>query len=252
MSELKQLNVFLEKCKKIYIYGAGKVGKSLFLYLTNNTGANIVGFIVSNKFENDAYCYGKQVFQLSEIIIEEEVGVIVAIQEIPFQIRQRCFEKFEKNILFMYAQLQKELLRWQQKWLCSQYNVDQMVYALEADVKKKDPACIYLKNLQEARNIFRIYGLEDIGQFPRIREHCTLKEFQKEYGIMELINYGSHTINSDRKRNVEIYIVTSHLDNMNPDAQKQDSYKKVIQVGAEMTQIRKRCLLDNVGENISF
>lgn len=252
MSELKQLNVFLGKCKKIYIYGAGKVGKGLFLYLTNNTDVKIAGFIVSNKFENDTYCYEKQVFQLSEINIEEDVGVIVAIQQIPFQLRQRCFDKFGKNILFMYAQLQNELQEWQQKWLCNQYNVNQAIYALDADVKKKDPACIYLKNIKEARNIFRIYELEDISQFAQIREHCNLKEFQQEYGTMKLVEYGNHIITSDKKRNIEVYIVTSHLDNMNPDAQNREPYKKVIQVGTGLTGIRKRCLLDNEGDNISL
>ena len=48
---MKKLDLFCAKFEKIYIYGAGKYGRILCLYLEDQD-VNIAGFIVSGKVNN--------------------------------------------------------------------------------------------------------------------------------------------------------------------------------------------------------
>lgn len=252
MGELKQLDNFCDRCSSIFIYGTGKTGNNVYSYLNIRDNSKVAGFIVSDGFAGSVSGVEKEVFCLSEVVPEMQTGVIVAIQNIPFNVKQKCFEIFGHNILFMYSELQSELQDWKQKWLSRRFNDHQKDYILETEETGRDPACIYLKNIFMERNIFRIYELEDQKQFQSIRNNCNLEEFRKEYGELKLVAYNGGQSCYDEKRNVEIYIVTSHLDHMNPALQKENVYRRVIQVGAELTSVRKNCFADNLGNHISL
>lgn len=248
-NRIDHLNLFTQKCKKIYIYGAGMVGQKLYRYLTYNKITDIAGFIVSEKDKNAEKCCGKNIYQLSEISLGENAGVVVAIKQIPFSLKQICMDKFLRNVFFVYAEIVYELNQWEKQYLCGKYQETGQMYSLNIE-ENKDPSCIYLKNT-DGRDLFRIYGLKDIQQFSQLNCYCNLEEFQKEYGTFKLIDYDNMAEMDVLKSNVDIYVITSHLDNMNIYGQQMEPYRKMLQVGADLTKIRKGCLLDNVGDNIS-
>lgn len=64
-SELKDENIKLMKAEKIYIYGAGLVGRITYLRLKNQY--KIEGFVVSNIKENEDKLYGIGVYEISQI-----------------------------------------------------------------------------------------------------------------------------------------------------------------------------------------
>lgn len=69
---------FFEKNKKVYIYGAGVVGKSCFTML-ENLGKKAEAFLVSNVSENLNEVQGLPVYSLSQIEINKDDGIIVAV-----------------------------------------------------------------------------------------------------------------------------------------------------------------------------
>ena len=71
---------FCERFKGIYIYGGGEIGYACLLYLQTK-GINVQGFIVSYN-KTDDYYVGKKVNTLSEMEVEPDIGVVIALSKI--------------------------------------------------------------------------------------------------------------------------------------------------------------------------
>ena len=91
-----KLDVFCQRYRKIYIYGAGKYGSRMERYL-KHCGYDIKGFIVSQK-SNEA----KDVVTMKEINIDRETGIIVALgRENTKQVMKSLISRIEPEQLFV-------------------------------------------------------------------------------------------------------------------------------------------------------
>jgi hypothetical protein len=70
---------FIKKHKDIYIYGAGLVCQKLILFLREED-IHISGIIVSNKSNNKGSLMGLKIYELSDITITKEVGIIIGVK----------------------------------------------------------------------------------------------------------------------------------------------------------------------------
>lgn len=249
MKEFEVLNGFLKKCNAIYIYGCGKYGRILYSYLHECFKEVICGFIVSKKAAVDMMYCGQNVFEIDEIFVEDGAGVIVAMQQIPFEVKQNCYAHFSDNILFLYPDLIDELNKWMWKYYCKCYKKYDSEYELSVSVMNPDPSCIY--KLKNNRQLFRNYDLQTEEELYEISNLCTIKAFENQYGDMRFL-YDLPIVSKEKESvNIGLYVMTSHLDSMIPQKDLLESYEIALQVGAELTSIRKECLLDCEGEHIS-
>lgn len=249
MREFEVLDEFLDKCKNIYIYGCGKYGRIVGTYI-RKTYRNInYKFVVSKKSSVNMNFLGVDVHEIDDVTVEQEDGIIVAMQNIPFSVKEKCFGHFKENIFFLYSDIIKEFDKWMRSYLCNAYEHLKLDYRLSISVKKQDPSCIYVVN-KDNKPFFRIYDLDDDG-FDKVSILCTEKKFENEYGQMKFLNDITIFSNVEKKADVSIYIMTSHLDNMDPIKEQLKPFEKILQVGSVLTNKKKKCLQDCIGENIS-
>lgn len=71
---------FVKNFRKIYIYGAGVYGKRCFIIL-NSSMINIDGYIVTKKDNNFTKLNGLPVIEFSDISLDDETGIVVAVNE---------------------------------------------------------------------------------------------------------------------------------------------------------------------------
>lgn len=92
---------FAQKYSKIYVYGAGKYGEKCLDYLEENN-INVDGVVVSNgmKFEN--YFHQYKIYEISELKIEDDIGIIVALNKKNSEVVKRLIKinGFENIIEF--------------------------------------------------------------------------------------------------------------------------------------------------------
>lgn len=87
---------FCCRFRKIYIYGAGEYGHHCLYYLKQN-GIEFLGFVVSDgrKAEN---AVNEKVYELSEISLKDDEGIIIAVGRDFEEIEQGIKEKGIKNV----------------------------------------------------------------------------------------------------------------------------------------------------------
>lgn len=86
--ELKGLNepAEVEKCKKIIIYGAGKVGRTvIFPYLDKTDEYDMICFAVSDKRNNSEQILGFPVYGIEELTAYKEEAVVIIGVSYPYQ-----------------------------------------------------------------------------------------------------------------------------------------------------------------------
>lgn len=94
---LYKMEKFLQKYKKIYIFGKGKYGIAISNYLTIRNML-IVKFILSKKDS----LIDEDVIELSEFVNEKEIGIVVALkQEYTMQVLEKLLEKVSMEQLFL-------------------------------------------------------------------------------------------------------------------------------------------------------
>lgn len=251
MRELKNFIAFAERCDCLYIYGAGNIGKIVYLYLRRGTDIPIAGFLVSSKSQKEQEYMGLCVWEPHEVKPSPGAGVIVAMQQIPFSVKSICLHLFQKNILFMYGGLETELRKNQIQWICEESRKAENSFILEHHLGQTDPAAFLYKDLHSGEYLFRVYLMEDTNQLSLVRDYCNLVEFESEYGKLKLVQMLEETSCEGIDGTVEIYVATSHLDHADANRICGLEYRKLLQVGAELTELRKGCLTDDVGETIS-
>lgn len=78
MRGITQISDFCEGCKSIYIYGAGDFAQRIYNVL-KNMPINIRAFVVKNKSINPSIYCGLPVIEISEMDIEDDIGVIIGL-----------------------------------------------------------------------------------------------------------------------------------------------------------------------------
>lgn len=71
---------FCRKHRRLFLYGTGWAGRSLFQYLSEEK-IGIEAFCVSDGHKKEKIIYGKEVYELSEIAFEECDGIILGVSE---------------------------------------------------------------------------------------------------------------------------------------------------------------------------
>lgn len=74
-----RMDLFLQNHKKIYIFGAGLVSRRLIYFLIEEN-IHISGVIVSKKNKNPGFFMGIKVYELSEISLTTESGIIIGVK----------------------------------------------------------------------------------------------------------------------------------------------------------------------------
>lgn len=93
------------ECNKIYIYGAGQIGKKIWAYLKKiNVDYKVQGFIVSELKNNMDQIDNKKVYELSELQDQEskKALIIVALHKrYQFEVTLKLHKELYKNILLI-------------------------------------------------------------------------------------------------------------------------------------------------------
>lgn len=244
MHELEILNQYIIQNDEIYVYGAGLVGQLVQDYIDDFSNEKFKGYIVTNKKPND----NAQIYEPNEIAGKNNIGIIVAMKEIPYSVKQITFELTDRNILFMNLRLKGELELYRKEKLIAEYNLGAANGKLFFN-NLYDPSSVIL---EKDKWKFRVYCLLNMSQMEVVKKYCNIEQLEREYG-RTLCNKNTYRIVKPVPEKVSFrsYIVTSELDNMNVDSVN-DQFHSVIQVGTDMSKILKNCIHDNSGDNISY
>lgn len=72
---------FLHKFKKVFIYGTGNWGKYVYEKYFSERPASFAGFVVSDGHRKGAEIGGYPVYELSELNLDHDIGLIIAVKE---------------------------------------------------------------------------------------------------------------------------------------------------------------------------
>ncbi len=229
-----------EQEERIYLYGAGKVGREVLLYLTKQN-IEITGFLVSKKTDEKLTVNGIEILSIDDKrIFRERSLVIVSMTD------SNALELIDSDNLFGFKKvifLNNRIIGYIKKQniigACAEG------YTLSGKENKLEAKMLVLKD-KNNNKIFRV--MEDFGQgsYEVIKEKCTCEQYNEEYGKLNLYkDIKKETI--DEK--FVVYVATSHLDKLEKDSLK--NYEKALQVGCALTEVRKGYICDDSGENIS-
>ena len=89
---------FFLKNKKVYLYGAGKIGKRLLAWC-NDWKLSVAGFVISDNQELSVVAEGVNVYKLNELTLSDETGIIIAVtpkfvKEIEEDLKKKNFSNY--------------------------------------------------------------------------------------------------------------------------------------------------------------
>lgn len=238
----------------IYLYGAGSVGKRC-AYFCWKRNIEIKGFVVSNRDENPFEIDKKPVRTLEEWedagIKPEQMNIVAALAGGSV----RWIDEFLgrprfKSIVFISDKLMENL---KILALIDRYEDIQNVYYINHVYPRSEVRQGTLIEKASGLPICRVSQSEGMQLLDSLVKNAVRENIEKEFGKVENLPYVKHTGLSKeivQKEKVEIYIATSHLDKTTAATLNPKGYIP-IQCGAALTDIRKGCLTDNTGENIS-
>lgn len=239
MNQIKLLDSYLDKISGVYIYGEGLVGHRYFEYICHNATGKIKGFLVSDNKKGEYE--GINIYCIDEVQPTRHDGVIVAMEKIPFAVKQKCFELFDENIFFNMPNMKDELL----KWFADQYNYSTKEFKLNI-CSKCEPSSLIWGN--DKGNLFRIYKLDSRKKLDTLNASL-IQQFEMEYGVLKRVDNENEQLKLKKK--IELYVVTTDLDQMNVEREMSDAIRYPIQAGRTLTKERKKCIGDDTGDNIS-
>lgn len=74
----KELRQYIKNNQKIYLWGAGIIGRSIKKYI-NRMGYSLDGFLVTSKINTSSSCEGIPIFTLNEIEDKYNIGIILSV-----------------------------------------------------------------------------------------------------------------------------------------------------------------------------
>lgn len=252
MDGLDELVLQLAGKRNIALYGAGIVGKGLGRYLLEK-GIRPSCFLVTAKKDDEAEVLGLPIYSLEEvdkgIVAESELNLVIAVSPVKVkqagEIKNNCFNRDFAGIYCVT------------KEMCSQLADIEMEKLLNCQfegccIKKKqeDRDFPILCEMETNLPLFRVMGIQGVEHIEKIKQFCTKAEYEKLFGELHILSGTEYETDIQGKRNVAVYVVSSHRDKMGVEDVDQQ-YELPIQVGAVDTDIRKCVITDDTGDNIS-
>jgi hypothetical protein len=250
MDTVKELAGYLSDRENIYLYGAGKYAKRVRAQLQQR-GISINGYIVTERGNNPDNIDGKKIWTVRQILDStmdvRKLTVVVTIKGTPRQLMDDLLDCGLHNMLFPSAKFYQDLaLREAQ----NEYALMQDVYELDMDYPDIEESQAAVIDRKGGRALFRVAKYSG-NLAPSLASYCTRESFEEQYGRLELLPHGNAIGLSDGYSNkVEMYVATSHVDQSKSDCPQAGGYIP-IQVGAALTNVRKGCITDAAGDNIS-
>ena len=253
MDRIVELIDYLQEKENIYLYGAGTFSQRLKLCLEQK-GIEIQGYIVTEMGNNHISLNGKKVWSLLRLkqlrVDISSWHIVVAISGKCMDIKQICGNLGFKSIVFLNTNFWSELHLWE---LQKAYNELQDEYRLEIGHDKFEKGMGIIFDNRNENPLFRVVRYANTDLAKELKEYCTLRRFEQQFGVLKILpgrDFGGISLNNALKAEVELYVATSHLDNMKASERRIGGLLP-IQVGAELSSVRKGCQTDNVGDNIS-
>lgn len=250
---LQQFLAYLREKDNLYIYGAGQIAKRVLFFCRWNN-VPVAGIIVSDITKNPDNIDGIGVTDLQSL--EEKktdltrLNVVIAFNGSTAQIFDALFELGVTSLYILSVQLKKDLLdyklshclhAWKENLIvdlvCPHVEIKHAILAFR-DTKEPFCRCEY-KELDLCTN--------------EIMDHCRFDVFEQEFGTFHRISAGNiPEIREEfaKQNGIESYVVTSHLDKYGVSDIQRGGFIP-IQVGAALTSVRKGCLTDDTGMEIS-
>lgn len=250
----KELITYLQEKENIYLFGAGKRAERC-LYYCGKSGIRVDGLLVSKREENPLEKDGKPVLALDELkdksMATEELNVIVTLAGgMKKWLGTFCEMPRFKSILFISDKLWGEISLSELKY---QFEDKQDKYQLAIEYPKVESGQGFLIERESGQVIMRMPLHARLQMLQPLLVFGTREEFEREFGPLSILPCVKNTGIEEsiaREEKLEIYVVTSHLDKAKAEDIQPGGYLP-IQVGAALTEVRKGCITDDTGDNIS-
>lgn len=248
VTPLDQMWHIINRYNSVVVYGAGSFAKRLVLYLLNR-GVRVISCVVSEMDSNTTSVFGVPVFSFSEWKRKDDDSLIVlAVLRETYSLMDSLFKMDTKRVLILNRRHYNDLIEWER----NEYFVSREVNGLKCRILPYSEKCMHtMVSTIDNKPIFRVLSLNVDNE--RYLDKCSIAQFEIEYGkynpddkLPELIN----ATKSTQCCTIERYIITSHMDSMRID-QAPESFNIMLQVGASLTDVRKGCITDDTGDNIS-
>ena len=251
--EINNLLKYIEDKQNVYLYGAGKFSREI-IALCHRNEIEIKGILVSDSSQNPIEMMGVRVIGLNEVgnIDAYKINLIVAITGNLLEIKNALITYDFESVYYLPGNLYRIIQRWN---ALETYEEKTGQYYLEQKNNYIEPNNTIICEKDTAKRLCRVEWIE-ISRCPRFfAEECSYKELENEYGDIYYIPHDakkftpiSSKLQNDNR--IELYAVTSHLDNAVPEEIEQEGFIP-IQVGAALTDKRKHCIGDDSGKTIS-
>lgn len=251
--ETKNLLDYFAKCDNLYVYGAGKFAKEVIIFCRRNK-IEIKGIIVTDKTNNPQDILGIQILGLGDIngMEESKINLVVAIAGNVLEIKNSLLEYDFYSVYYLPGKLYGIL---QRDNAAMAYENASGEFFLERGNQYIEPSNTIVCEKNTMRRLCRAEWGE-ISRYPQVfLDKCSFEELKNIYGDIYYVPHEAFdftVISSELQNdnNIELYAVTSHLDNSVPEKIREQGFIP-IQVGAALASKRKDCLGDDCGENIS-
>jgi len=252
MNTIKEVVEYLKTKKNVFLYGAGEIAKRMEKQFTKR-GVNVSGYIVTERGENPRMLHGKTVMTRDEFLAKEidfaEYAIVVAFRCDKKGLANDLSECGLRNVVFPKNRVYDSLLLQER---CNTYNALQTDYYIDIDRKDMEIVQGALTERKTGVPFFRIPVYHE-NVVSAVQEYCLKSEYEREYGELRILPHESKAYISCEKGQeygIEMYVITTHFDTADVEDIKKTGFIP-LQVGAALTDIRKGCLTDDIGDNIS-
>lgn len=258
---IKTIDEFMEywKDKKnIYLFGAGKRATE-YVYILRKSGFEVKGFLVSQRGDNPSQKDGLPVVALEELSNQgmntEEIDLFFTLAG---DIKKWLKTVYElptfRSVFFvdsvLYGQL--KILEFKYKYEDAQ---DKYLFLFNgAGISTMENFQALLVDKATGKGMIRMPGYLGNQLFDDLLAGDLVEDFRAEFGAYDIIpckaSRAKVSPEKMKENGIELYVVTSHLDQASPE-EIEELGCVPIQVGAALTDVRKGCITDDTGENIS-
>lgn len=251
---VKELFGYIQSKDNIWFYGAGKRAER-YLYCCGKEGIPVDGILVSDREGNPFEKEGIQVLALNELVDRgldaKELNIIVTMAGgMKRWLSDFCVMPKFKSVVFLAEKLYREMGIWELKY---RFGDVQDRYELVTDYPLAEDFQGVLVERKSGLAMMRIPQHFGMQLLENLLEFASRGEFEKEFGeltVLPVVRKTGITDSLAQKQKIEIYVATSHMDKAESEPERIGGYIP-IQVGAALTDIRKCCITDDTGSNIS-
>lgn len=247
MLDFEMIIEHLKVADIVYVYGAGKRASEYVVPALISYGIKIDAILVSDKSNNCEHLNGINIIEFNPKNDYKNATIIVSIKNGEEALSETLNKSNIKEVLYCNADIIEKM----RQYLYLQ-SINKRLSGLYVDSKCNymEPAHLQLADKLNSTRFCRIPQYVDKAIMEERLELCTKKAFEEIFGKTVYIFADEELKVSDKFSDDDMFIVTSHFDDMNTEIDKLKGFNP-IQVGTELTNVRKNCIHDNDGDNIS-